>query len=508
MTEGPAPTLTVLVTARDAAADPVATTAASLLGQTDAAWELVVAVDGDDGERVRAAVADPRLRIVAGPARPGEHARGAWVLVLEAGDTLAPTAVARLRAAAATTPTPELIYADEDEPADGPDDRRVVRKPVWSPERVRHGNYLGRMVAVRASALSDVDGLAPDAGPAADYDLVLRVSERGAPVVHLATVLLHRATPDVATDERDAAARTVAEAHLRRIGVAADVVPGPVPGSHRLRRAPLPRTTGISLIMPTGWTRATVRGQERCLVLDAARTLLAGAAGTDVELVVVYDEPVPPGLLDELRAVGGDRLVLVPFDAPFNFSEKCNVGFLHARGEVVVLVNDDIEPITPDWLATLVAPLAEPDVGMTGAKLLYEDGSIQHGGHVHARRGAYPRPALAWRHAPGDTVGGLNSLHVDRETSGVTAACAALRREVFEQVGGLTEDLPFNYNDVDLAMKIQRCGYRVLWLAEPVLFHFESKSRPVEAPAVFEREFVRRRWGTFPTEPFLPWRPV
>ena len=479
------PTLSVLLTA-EGEPDAVEATAASLRAQTDAGWELVS---------------------MARHAWPtDEYGLGEYVLVLEPGDTLAPTTVARLAAAAAGVPAPELIYADEDEPVTGSDDRRVVRKPVWSPERMRHGNYLGRMVAVRASALASVGGL--DTGPAAQYDLALRISERGAPVVHLPTVLLHRVTADVATAERDAAARVAAAAHLQRIGVAAEIVQGPVPESHRLRRAPLPAATRVSLIMPTGWTRATVRGQERCLVLDAARTLLDGAAGTDVELVVVYDEPAPADLLDELRGIAGDRLVLAPFDAPFNFSEKCNVGVLHARGEIVVLVNDDIEPITPNWLATLVAPLAEPDVGLTGAKLLYEDGSIQHGGHVHTRRGDYPRPMLAWRYAPGDTVGELNSLHVDRETSGVTAACAALRRDVYDQVGGLAEDLPLNYNDVDLSMKIQRCGYRVLWLAEPVLFHFESQSRPVEAAAPFEREFLRRRWGTFPDEPFLPWRPV
>jgi O-antigen biosynthesis protein len=218
----------------------------------------------------------------------------------------------------------------------------------------------------------------------------------------------------------------------------------------------------------------------------------------------VYDEPVLSGAMEELRAIAGDRLIAIRYDKPFNFSEKCNLGFLHAHGDVVVLVNDDVQPRSERWLESLVAPLSEPGVGLTGAKLLYEDGSIQHGGHLHARDAKVPRPKLAYRYAPGDTVGPFNSLVVNRETSGVTGACLAVTRETFERIGGLTEGLPANFNDVDLSLKVQHIGLRVLWLAEPVLFHFESQSRePVVQP--FERDYIYKRWGGFVRDPYLPW---
>ena len=484
----------------------LAATVASFVRQSEPAWELrIAAPTGGVGS---ALPADSRIILLTGTTETAAGlagaARGRYLLAVEPGDTLEPAAIGALAAAAPA----DIVYADEDESDAEGGGRRVVAKPAWSPERLRHGDYLTRMTALRAQRVHEVGGLDPQAGPAAWYDLALRVSEAGAAVVHLPQVLLHRAVADRPSETRDAAVRVAAAAHLRRVGIPATVEPGPVPGSHRVRRAGLPASTSVSLIMPTGWSRAVVRGVDCCLALEAARTLLAGASGADVELVVVHDEPVPDGALDELRRIAGERLVLVPFRSPFNFSAKCNLGFLHSRGDVVVLVNDDIEPISPDWLATLIAPLAEADVAMTGAKLRYEDGTIQHGGHVHTRWRGGPRPRLAWRHAPGDTVGALNSLHVNRETSGVTAACAALRREVFEQAGGLCEELPLNYNDVDLAMKVRRAGRRVLWLAEPELYHFESQSRPLDAPAPHEREFLRRRWGDFADEPYLPWLPV
>jgi GT2 family glycosyltransferase len=178
---------------------------------------------------------------------------------------------------------------------------------------------------------------------------------------------------------------------------------------------------------------------------------------------------------------------------------------LKSQGDFVVLLNDDTEVVSDDWLEALVAPLEEADVGLTGAKLLYEDGSIQHGGHLYASGSRPPHPLHAYRWWP-DGTGLSGDLIINRECSGVTAACAALRREVYQEIGGLSEIVPVNFNDVDLSLKVRHVGRRVLWIADCVVKHFESKSRVQSKARDFEIEFLERRWpDSFVRDRYAPW---
>ena len=188
------------------------------------------------------------------------------------------------------------------------------------------------------------------------------------------------------------------------------------------------------------------------------------------------------------------------FSGEFNFSEKCNLGFLASSGDVVVLLNDDVEVASEGWLEELIGPIVqEADVGMTGARLHFSDMTLQHGGHWYGDGG--------WTHAflgaVMDEGIDLRALVMNRETSGATAACAAVRRDVFEEVGGLTEELPGNFNDIDLSMKIARAGYRILWMTHSVLFHFESRSRQ---RVVHQSEIDKLvdRWGIPQRDRYLP----
>jgi len=233
-------------------------------------------------------------------------------------------------------------------------------------------------------------------------------------------------------------------------------------------------------------------------VVEAVESVLARTHLPLLQIVVVYDLDTPADVLSRLHQMMGDRLVLVPFAEPFNFSAKCNAGFLASTGDVVVLLNDDIEAITDGFLEQLVAPLSEPGVGMTGARLMFGDGRLQHGGHLyedgyrHAFLGASP-----------DDPGPFAALRVNRECSGLTAACVALRRDTYEEVGGMCEELPVNFNDVDFSYKVRRLAGRLLWLADVELYHFESQSRErVVQPR--EYDFVTRRWGIPRHDLFLP----
>jgi GT2 family glycosyltransferase len=229
------------------------------------------------------------------------------------------------------------------------------------------------------------------------------------------------------------------------------------------------------------------------------RSALAHTEHEDVEIVVVHDTPTPPEVLEELAEIAGDRLRLVEYTLPFNFSQKINLGCLHATGERLVFLNDDVEVLSPRWLENLVGPLDEPDVGLTGAKLYFSDGSIQHAGHGYWNK-HYHHTFRYWTR---EEAGPFGELVVNREVTGVTAACSAMRRDVFLEVGGFPEALPSNFNDVDLCYKVAHLGYRTVWVANCELFHFESQTRDGTVRA-WERHFVVRRWGIPDVDLFTP----
>ena len=502
-TGAPTVSLLLLTTSTTARRD-IAVTVNSVKEQDLQDWELLLVADprGDtDGED-----ADDRIRTFGADqmAEAVDACQGTYLALLSGGDVLERHALSEAVDNLARVPGATVLYTDEDRPlADGQPGRERLRKPDWSPERERHGDVLGRLCLMSTETVRAVGGWNAGAGTAAEFDLVLRVTERGGRVLHQPKVQCHRGAASESSLAADLDARAAIARHLARVGIAADVKAGPVPGVARIERNLDPRVQ-VSVVIPTRWQEAEIAGRTQCLPVEAIRTMLAHTQHRALEFVVVYDEPVPGGALETLRELLGDRFVAVPYRKPFNFSEKCNLGFLHATGDVIVLANDDLQAYSERWVESLVAPALEPDVGLVGTKLVFDDGTIQHGGHLHVRNVTTVIPGLAYRNVPPHTVTPFQSLHVNREASGVTGACMALRRDVFEDVGGLCEDLPGSYNDVDLSLKVDAIGLRILWLAEPALIHFESKSRE---PAVRddERDCVLERWGAFLGDPFLPW---
>ena len=286
--------------------------------------------------------------------------------------------------------------------------------------------------------------------------------------------------------------------HLDRMGIAGTAYPGERSGTYRIVRKVAPHLR-ISVVIPTRGTTGLIWGEWRVMVVETVRSVLARTRHTDVEIVIVYDEPTPAAVLDELKELVGDRLVLVPFLEPFNFSAKCNVGFIASSGDVVIFLNDDMQAVTDGCLEQLAAPLSESDVAATGARLLFADGRLQHGGHVYAE-GELTHACMGW---PEHSEGPFRALMVNRECSGVTAACLAVTRATFERVGGFCEELPGNFNDVDLSRKLRRDGGRILWLADVILYHFESQTRDSTVEE-WEYAHIMRRWGTPAVDPYFP----
>jgi O-antigen biosynthesis protein len=358
-----------------------------------------------------------------------------------------------------------------------------------------HFSVLRRALALEAGGFrAGYDG-------SQDHDLVLRVTERARVIRHIPEVLYHwRTVPGSAADDPeakpwawDAGVRAV-QSHLDRVGIAGTASKGRQPGLYKVEREP-DLTTPVSIVMPTIGSSAIVRAEPRVMVTETIRSVAANSRHTALEFIVVYDTATPAPVLEELRSLAQDGvpLRLVEFTRPFNFSEKCNVGALHASGDVLVFLNDDMEALSDGVIEHLIAPLAEEGVGATGAKLLFEGSRIQHAGVSY---GSGTIAHQYYRESHPASIGYYGELWVNREVSALTGACLAVRREVFEQVGGFYEGLPVNFNDVDFGQKIRHLGLRLVWLHDVVLHHFESISRSTRVHA-WEKRVINERWGDY-----------
>jgi len=491
----------------------------SVLAQTHTDWEWILVDDKSTDPEVlatlrAAAGRDSRIRvierevnghIVAASNDGVAAARGEFIALLDHDDLLAPKALERNAEVIDEHDDVDYIYSDEDKVDESGKHYDTFEKPIWSPERLRAQNYCCHFSVLRTSLVRQVGSFRAGYDGSQDHDLILRVTEQARRVEHISEVLYHwRVVPGSEAGVSGAkpyaadAARRAVQDHVDRVGIAAEVVPGPFPGILQLHRT-LPAERTVSIIIPTIGSSGLVWGRERVLVVEAVRTALANTQHQNLEIVVVYDAPTPPQVLAELREIAGSKLVLVPFTEEFNYARKMNFGVLASRGEYLILLNDDVEIRTPNWVEELVAPLAEPDVGMTGAMLLFSSNTIQHVGHAYYR-GHYAHPGSF---TPYRAAGLWSSHHINREVSGVTAACAGMRREVFLEVGGFSEQFPGNFNDVDLCYKVAMADYRIITLGVVELFHFETMTRE-KGVKRWELKQARDRWGYPIRDPYTP----
>jgi len=493
----------------------------SVRAQTFVDWELILVDDCSPSEHVvriarDASAADPRIRLIErsenGHIVKASNdgiavARGEFIALLDHDDLLVADALETMDAAIRANPAVDYLYSDEDKI--GPDGEFYdhFMKPDWSPERLRGQMYTSHLSVLRTSLVREVGGFHDGFGGSQDHDLVLRVTERARQVVHVPEVLYHwRAVAGSTAADPDAkpyawyAGRDAVQAHLDRSRIAGKVDLGPVPGTYTIERTGGPDGM-VSVVIPTRGGAGIVWGERRVFVVEAVRSLLAHAGDVPLEIVVVYDTPTPPEVLAELRTLcaNGPRLVLREYTKPFSYSEKCNVGVLAASGRWLLLLNDDIEIITPDFVRKLVAPLLEEGVGMTGARLLFSDGTIQHAGVVY-------RHGDPWHAYYGDLdseYGIASALLINRECSGLTGACVAMARDLYLEVGGFTELLPANFNDLDMSLKVAATGRRLVWIAGARAYHFESKTR-IPVVHAWEHQLIKDRWASGDRDRYLP----
>lgn len=478
---------------------------ASIVEQTFTDWELLLVDDGSTSAHVRtelAAVAarDGRVRVIRRNVGGGivaasndglAAATGELIVLVDHDDRIERRALAVIDAAVSFQPDIDYLYTDEDKiNADGIAYDAFL-KPDWSPERLRSQNYCTHLSVLRRSVVEAVGGFREGFDGSQDHDLILRVTERARRVHHVPEPLYHwcvtpgsaAADPHAKPHAREAGRRAVAE-HVDRLGIAAEVEHLGTPGHFRVRRARRPGS--VSVIVPTAGVVRPVWGVDRVLAVQAVRSVLEVTARPDVEVVVVADPATPEPVLEELTALGAR---VVRATGPFNFARRANEGVAASSGDIVVLLNDDVLVEQPDWLDVLTGFFAEPDVGVVGARLLYADGTLQHGGVL-----LNEDPLHIFRGFAGDDAGVFGLLEIDREVSAVTGACLATPRRLWDQLGGLDPEFAVAFNDVDYCLRAMALGRRVVWTAHASLYHFESQTRRPDASAE-EIDLLRARWG-------------
>ncbi len=421
----------------------------------------------------------------------GRHAfrveGGRAAVVVHAGDELLPGA-ALLLEELERTGEPVLLYGDDLVVVDEVAVRR--RRPIWSPRRLMGAPYFAGAWGFRLDS-----AIVVAAGYSWESELTFAVADAARRKDRVPVpVVARRAAEGIAISHHLAAVN----GHLRRTRPRAtprlngDVV--------AVREQPADLNVRVSVVIPTRGTTATVLGREVVLAAQAIESLAASTAMPNLEFVIVQDRGTPESASVEMRAAARDHKIrFVDFNEPFNFSRKCNVGFLQSTGEIILLLNDDIRVVSERFLETLVAPLDERGVGMTGAFLVFEDDTVQHAGHWYSGRS--PRHRRIGEAAEGPRA--RAELRMDREVSGLTAACVAIRRSLYGEVGGLSEDFPNNYNDADFSRKVEARGYRLIWMHGALAYHFESKTRDGSV-AEWEREQLVRRWGAAIDDPYWP----
>ncbi|HVA61400.1 MAG TPA: glycosyltransferase [Mycobacteriales bacterium] len=498
------PEFSVLTPVYETPPDVLTATVESVLAQTFPDWELCLVDDHSarpDTVATLAALAarDPRIRLVSRDRRGGTAeatndalamAVGEYVALLDHDDALHPEALSDIHHVTYNFDA-DVVYTDEDKLYPDGTHGSAFRKPAWSPEYLDCAMYIGHLVVYRRSLVEAVGGFRAEYEGSQDWDLALRVTERAARIEHVARVRYHwrvgagsvASSPIAKPYANEAGRRALADA-LRRRGIDGWIEDTPNPGHYRPRRR-LPDPPRVSVVLPTaGATRAN-GGAPVELVSRCVDGLINRTDYPNIEIVCLIDEKAPPRLAERLLAIAGERIRFVYPQGPFNYARVIDIGATHARSELLLFLNDDVEPLDPDWLNVMVELAADPAVGAVGAKLLYDDGTVQHAGVIHVdglpHHRAYAQP---------DGTGYYSNLVVNLNYLAVTGACQLVRRDLFTRVGGYNPAYPMNFNDIDFCLKIGLCGYRIVQANGARLVHHESATRAAIVTTAEVRRFL------------------
>ncbi|MEM8614210.1 MAG: glycosyltransferase family 2 protein [Cyanobacteria bacterium P01_H01_bin.105] len=474
----------------------------SVLAQQYPHWQLCIADDASTVQAIRPLLErysqrDPRIDVVFCSQNGGisaatnaalERANGDFIALLDHDDELAPNALYEVTRHLQVYPDTDFIYTDEDQITQKGKRKNPFFKPDWSLDYFHGCMYTCHLGVYRTSLIREIGGFRSQYDGAQDWDLVLRLTEKTNRIHHIPKILYHwRTLPTSAASGAQAkpwayaAAERALQSAVDRSPYPGTVKPLPgKPGFFRVRRH-IQDTPLVSIIIPSAGTRLDIKGTSICLLEQCLASIRHLSTYPNYEIILVDGYDIPEATLQPIQ---GPDLTLVRCDQPFNFSQRMNLGTQAAQGDILLLLNDDTEVITPDWIEAMVELAQQKDIGAVGAKLFYPNGRLQHAGMVILAG----NPSHAFHNGNGSHDGYHCSNIVNRNYLGVTGACLMMRQDVFTALGGFDESFPLNYNDVDLCLRIHEAGYRNVYTPHAELIHYESVSRMSELkPGELER---------------------
>ena len=431
-------------------------------------------------------------------------ATGEYVVLMDHDDMLPIDALHSVAQAINQNPSAQVLYSDEDKIDEQGTRTGPYFKPDWNPDLFFSSNYVSHLGVYRRDLLNHIGGFRSGVEGSQDHDLLLRCLPHISPesIVHIPKVLYHwRAVSGSAALASGQKSYTT-QAGIQSLRDFFDaqgktdtrVEPGLLPDTYRIRH-PIPSPEPlISLLIPT---RDRLDLLERCV-----GSILSKTTYQHFEIIILDNESSEPATHAYFTRIQADdsRVRVLPWQFPFNYSAINNFGVRHADGELIGLINNDTEVISPEWLSEMASHALRAEIGCVGAKLYYEDESIQHAGVVLGIGGVAGHSHAQW---PATSFGYCRRLCLTQNYSAVTAACLLVRKSVYQQVGGLDEEnLQVAFNDVDFCLKVSEAGYRNLWTPYAELYHHESQTRGAddspEKKARFDSEmaYMQARWGS------------
>lgn len=467
----------------------------SIVAQTYDNWQICLADGSGDGytvenvvkpyvekygeDKVKYIKLENNLGIAENTNAAMRMADGDFIVFGDHDDELHPTALFECMRELERYPQADFIYSDEDKIIEATGHHTEAHfKSDLNMELLRSNNYICHLSVVKKSLADKVGVLYTQFNGSQDHDYVLRCVEKAECVRHIPRILYHWRINDNST-AKSASTKTYANtagvnavsAHLKRMGIDGEVKNGVAPGFYDIRYK-LTEKPLVSVIIPN---KDHLDDLTRCL-----ESMENVNNYHNVEYIVVENNSVLEDTFEgykELEKKYGDKFKLVKWDGIFNYSAINNFGARYAKGEYILLLNNDTSVIEPDSLRCMLAQCQRAEVGIVGAKLLYDDDTVQHAGVIIGYQGV---AGHAFTGIGDDVYGYFARAVLSQELSAVTAACLLTKRSVFDEVGGLDESFEVAFNDIDYCMKVRAAGYKIIYDPHAKLHHYEYKSRGAE----------------------------
>lgn len=464
----------------------------SMMYQSYANWELCLVNASPEDVHLTSllenwAMRDKRIRVIRLEKNLGiaqntnagiAASTGEFIAFLDHDDFLEPDALFCYADALNKDKTIDVFYSDEDKT-----DEYAAHyfyphfKSDFNIDLLHANNYMCHFLAVRKSLVDTVGGLNEKFDGAQDYDFVLRLTENTKKIYHCPRILYHWRCSNQSTAANQGnkmyaihAGKAALNAHYKRIGWNARAQEGAVDGWYQtkftLKEEPL-----VSILIPN---KDHTDDLDVCL-----NSFFERADYQNYEFIIIENNSVLPETFAYYEKIEKehDNVKVVYWEAGFNYSAINNFGFKFAKGDYIMLLNNDVELITPDIFQSMLGFCMRPEVGIVGAKLLYNDHTVQHAG-VLVGAGGLADHVFKGIHE--DDPGYMGRAISSQDVSAVTAACLMVKKSVYEEVGGLEEEFQVAFNDVDFCLKVRKAGYLIVYDADVKLFHYESKSRGME----------------------------